>query len=307
MKPLVTCLVLLSLSALPAAARGSDFKRGDSNQDAAIDISDSVYTLGILFLGLPSFNCTDAEDTNDDGSVDISDAVALLNFLFTGGAAPPAPFPGCGPDPTADGNGCNNYAHCVEVPECFDQGSLDEALTVEIDPIVCIPGGGVDPLVVGSFTVTACPADLVSPCPDESGPPGCPVEFTKVSGVLDVPGRTVTMHIEGKVPDLPIVIFDSNFGTSTTCFVDIAFTGDVLIGFTAAAGAGGRLTIQSLLDPSLENEVINVSTKNTEFLCKSIVALQDAFKPQIIEQLKAASDEVLAGIRAELVGKELCP
>src|SRR4029434_4616808 len=137
-------------------------------------------------------------------------------------------------------------------------------------------------------TVRCCPAHICPPARDESGSPGCPVEFTKVSGLLDVPGMKVTMHIEGKVADMPILIFDSNFGNSTTCFVDIAFTGDVVIGFTVVVPAGGGgMKIDALLDPTLENEVINVSTQNSEFICKTIVALQDAFKPQIIEQLKA--------------------
>ena len=45
----------------------------------------------------------DAADANDDGQVNIADAIALLGHLFGGVPSLPAPFPGCGTDPTGDG------------------------------------------------------------------------------------------------------------------------------------------------------------------------------------------------------------
>ena len=85
------------------------FIRGDSNDDALLDLSDAVVTLGYLFLGQWSGAkpiCLDAADANDDGGVDISDPIGLLQHLFVGGKAPPAPFPDAGLDPTEDGLGC---------------------------------------------------------------------------------------------------------------------------------------------------------------------------------------------------------
>ena len=35
-------------------------------------------------------------DSNGDGALDISDPIYTLQFLFTGGQAPPAPYPDCG-------------------------------------------------------------------------------------------------------------------------------------------------------------------------------------------------------------------
>jgi hypothetical protein len=84
----------------------SRFRRGDSNADGRFDISDSIKTLGLLFLGNEHTLCRDALDVNDDARVDISDAVFALNRLFLGGLEPPAPGPNaCGPDPTQDGLG----------------------------------------------------------------------------------------------------------------------------------------------------------------------------------------------------------
>ena len=84
----------------------NSFIRGDGNGDVAVNVADAVFALNFLFSGLPS-DCLDAMDTNDDGSNDIADAVAILQFLFSGGAAPPAPFPNAGLDPTPDSLDCN--------------------------------------------------------------------------------------------------------------------------------------------------------------------------------------------------------
>jgi ELWxxDGT repeat protein len=84
------------------------FRRGDPNDDGAVDISDVVFILGWLFLGTSSPPCAAATDTNGDGTADISDAVSLLGFLFLDRPPPSAPFPGCGPGtlPTDEVLGC---------------------------------------------------------------------------------------------------------------------------------------------------------------------------------------------------------
>jgi hypothetical protein len=106
----------LLLSGLVAAlcsapARADDFIRGDSNLDGAIDIGDPVTTLSILFSGGLT-TCLDASDANDDGAVDIGDPIYSLGFQFTFGSPPPAPFPACGSDPTADTVDCASNAFC---------------------------------------------------------------------------------------------------------------------------------------------------------------------------------------------------
>ncbi len=84
---------------------GGAFVRGDGNGDGAIDIADPIFNLDYLFSGGSSF-CADSQDTNDDGAIDIADPIYNLAFLFSSGPPPPAPYPGAGSDPTADGLGC---------------------------------------------------------------------------------------------------------------------------------------------------------------------------------------------------------
>jgi len=78
------------------------FTRGDANKDGKLDISDSINTLNVLFVGKGAILCADAADSNDDGRIDISDVIYTIAFLFTGGPIPPEPFSSCGLDPTAD-------------------------------------------------------------------------------------------------------------------------------------------------------------------------------------------------------------
>ena len=98
---------LLRIKAFDArSVRG--FIRGDANADSNVELSDAVFTLNHLFLGGSQPVCEDATDTNDDGRVDLSDAIRLLNYLFLGGPSPVTPFPGAGPDPTADDLRCRD-------------------------------------------------------------------------------------------------------------------------------------------------------------------------------------------------------
>jgi Zn-dependent metalloprotease len=88
------------------------FRRGDSNTDGKVDISDALRTLAFLFLGASELDCKDAADANDDNKLDISDGIFVLTYLFVGGAPLPDPGPqNCGQDPT-DSIGCDSYEGC---------------------------------------------------------------------------------------------------------------------------------------------------------------------------------------------------
>ena len=78
------------------------FLRGDTDENAAVNLTDAVVILNHLFQGQPSSACLDALDTNDSGDVNLTDAVYLLQFLFQGGSPLPAPYPDAGQDLTAD-------------------------------------------------------------------------------------------------------------------------------------------------------------------------------------------------------------
>ena len=88
------------------------FRRGDSNGDSEINISDPVFLLNALFGGGPSGPCKDASDVNDDSSIDVSDPIFLLAFVFLGEAAPPEPFSVCDTDPTPDDLNCGSLSEC---------------------------------------------------------------------------------------------------------------------------------------------------------------------------------------------------
>ncbi len=78
---------------------GASFLRGECNDDARVNISDSIFALEFLFdERAEEPDCVAACDANDDGEWNISDAVYLLQHLFAGGPEPPPPFPDCGSD-----------------------------------------------------------------------------------------------------------------------------------------------------------------------------------------------------------------
>ena len=89
---------------------GLPFRRGDSNVDGQVDLSDAVSTLSHLFAGGAEPGCLDAADADDSGVVDITDPIFLLGVLFLGQGALPAPGLACGPDVTADGVDCTTTA-----------------------------------------------------------------------------------------------------------------------------------------------------------------------------------------------------
>jgi hypothetical protein len=85
------------------------FRRGDTNGDGNMDLSDPIAVLGYLFLGNSAPPCLDAADLDDSGILDLTDAVYSLSSQFMGGPPPESPFPGCGVDPTPDDLGCEAF------------------------------------------------------------------------------------------------------------------------------------------------------------------------------------------------------
>jgi hypothetical protein len=95
-------------------SRDHEFVRGNANADQRVDLSDSVFTLGYLFLGSNEPICLDAADANNDSALNITDAIFALSFLFLGGPPIPPPYPECGIDiGPADLLGCGEGA-CPE-------------------------------------------------------------------------------------------------------------------------------------------------------------------------------------------------
>ncbi len=91
---------------------GPAFRRGDSNDDGNVNLSDALSILGFLFLGGDPSGCRKTADANDNGTINSTDVVTVLNYLFRGGTQPPDPFAACGADPTEDDLTCEAYTHC---------------------------------------------------------------------------------------------------------------------------------------------------------------------------------------------------
>lgn len=68
-------------------------RRGDSNADGVVDLTDATYINAYLFQGGPEPPCRNQADANDDGVLDAADSAYILNWLFLGGPAPPWPGP----------------------------------------------------------------------------------------------------------------------------------------------------------------------------------------------------------------------
>ncbi|MBN1461679.1 MAG: hypothetical protein JXA57_19275 [Armatimonadetes bacterium] len=90
----------------------TQFNRGDTNADGALDIADAIFALTYLFTSGPAPACLDAADANDDGTVDIADGIAVLTHLFGGREPLPEPFGECGVDLTDDDLGCLSFPPC---------------------------------------------------------------------------------------------------------------------------------------------------------------------------------------------------
>ncbi len=93
------------------------FRRGDTDANGALEITDPINNLAFQFLGTFTPPCMDAADFDDNGKVEITDPIANLSHQFLG-TAPPAP-PGkdtCGPDSTAVEE---VELTCESYPACF--------------------------------------------------------------------------------------------------------------------------------------------------------------------------------------------
>ena len=87
----------LSVATFCDISFGARFRRGDCDDDGAVNVSDAVCALNWIFGGGEQPGCVAALNTNGDAKVDLADALWLLNFLFGTGPIITDPFPDCGP------------------------------------------------------------------------------------------------------------------------------------------------------------------------------------------------------------------
>jgi hypothetical protein len=89
------------------------FRRGDANQSGFADVSDVIFTLEFLFLGVENDPlCLKSLDIDDSAEIDLTDVLAMLDHLFLGNETPSVPYNYCGSDPTPDGVSCESFTVC---------------------------------------------------------------------------------------------------------------------------------------------------------------------------------------------------
>jgi hypothetical protein len=89
------------------------FRRGDTDGNGTIEVTDPINNLSFQFLGTFVPGCLDALDWDDSGTLEVTDPIGNLTRQFLGGE--PAAAPGsesCGPDPTEDELGCDTVPAC---------------------------------------------------------------------------------------------------------------------------------------------------------------------------------------------------
>ena len=89
-----------------------EFRRGDTNADGRLNVTDAVFLLRSLFRRGDAPPCRQSADVNDNGTLEIVDAILLASYLFRGGTSPSEPHSACGPDPTPDRLSCVRFDPC---------------------------------------------------------------------------------------------------------------------------------------------------------------------------------------------------
>lgn len=67
---------------------GSDFLRGDSNGDGAVNLGDAGHIINYVFYDGPAPEPFEAGDANSDTDVNLADASFIINYIFNDGPAP---------------------------------------------------------------------------------------------------------------------------------------------------------------------------------------------------------------------------
>ncbi len=88
------------------------FRRADCNDDGVVDISDAIFLVNSLFVGVGVITCEDACDSNSDAVMDVSDPIFTLNFLFRSGFVLLPPVDTCDDEPTPTDLTCTDYTSC---------------------------------------------------------------------------------------------------------------------------------------------------------------------------------------------------
>ncbi|MEE3053686.1 MAG: hypothetical protein VYB34_08110 [Planctomycetota bacterium] len=87
--------MVASVSTVPTAT----FRRGDSNCDGSLNVTDAIVVLSHLFTNGSELCCEMSADTNGDNALNLTDPVYFLSYLFRAGGRIAPPGEDCGTVP----------------------------------------------------------------------------------------------------------------------------------------------------------------------------------------------------------------
>jgi hypothetical protein len=144
--------------------------------------------------------------------------------------------------------------------------------------------------------VTLAPESAAGQC----GTPPRPGTLVRIdlarSRFTAIPSRLV-IHVEGKAQDLAVAIRGSQ--VDLLCGSDIAFRADLVIPLRLKLEPGGKLRIEAVFSPRLENVAATLETRG-EPLCEDLKWHQDALFAAVAREL-----ESLAAVQAREHGGAL--
>lgn len=309
--PLILLFVLLpGLS--PVRAQSVPFIRGDADVSGAVDLTDGIRILRVLFVVPDLLPCPDATDLDDDGKLNIVDAIFLFRHLFQGGAEPPPPFTDCGEDPTEDALACPSFPPCEVVdPPCLD----DEFLEGISEPIpgldICLPAGLLE-FPLDELEISVCPAGEAPGCPGEVE--GCPITFSSLRARYDGEQKALALRLEGRIENLPIQVTTGGpLGGTSTCETsihgedgdDVPFSFEVVTRLVTEEREDGSLEVVGVEAGTIENRDIDLDASGG-IVCFLFEAGQDVLIELLLAPLEEVAGSISEPLAESLVGLTLC-
>ena len=97
--PALSEIEVNGLVASASAIETATFRRGDSNCDGSLNVTDAIVILGHLFTNGDDLCCEMSADTNGDNTLNLTDTVYFLSYLFRSGGQIASPGASCGTVP----------------------------------------------------------------------------------------------------------------------------------------------------------------------------------------------------------------
>ena len=94
--PALSEIEVYGLVASASEIATATFRRGDSNCDGSLNVTDAIVVLSHMFTNRSDLCCEMSADTNGDNTLNLTDPVYFLNYLFRAGGQIAPPGEDCG-------------------------------------------------------------------------------------------------------------------------------------------------------------------------------------------------------------------